>query len=54
MTARLADHASPSTTLGYDVRPDEEARDAVERLRIPTIAPLLPETPADQRPNAAP
>ncbi|MEU4235452.1 site-specific integrase [Nonomuraea sp. NPDC026600] len=53
MTARLAGHASPSTTLGYDVRPDEEARDAVERLRVPTVAPLLPETSADQQPPAA-
>ncbi|MEW1836889.1 tyrosine-type recombinase/integrase [Nonomuraea angiospora] len=54
MTARLAGHASPSTTLRYDVRPDEEARDAVERLRVPAIAPLLPDTPADRRPPTAP
>ncbi|WP_328817405.1 tyrosine-type recombinase/integrase [Nonomuraea cypriaca] len=54
MTARLVGHASPSTTLRYDVRPDEEARDAVERLRVPTVAPLLPGTSADQRPPAAP
>ncbi|MEU8399416.1 site-specific integrase [Nonomuraea sp. NPDC048892] len=51
MTARLAGHASPSTTLRYDVRPDEEARDAVERLRVPTAAPLLP-GPLAERPAA--
>jgi integrase len=44
MTARLAGHASPGTTLRYDVRPDEEAREAVERLRVPSIAPLLHDT----------
>ncbi|MFI7690072.1 tyrosine-type recombinase/integrase [Nonomuraea sp. NPDC049655] len=52
MTARLAGHASPSTTLRYDVRPDEEARDAVERLRVPTVTPLLSTTPAEPRPDA--
>ncbi|MFI7231614.1 tyrosine-type recombinase/integrase [Nonomuraea angiospora] len=49
MTARLAGHASPSTTLRYDVRPDEEAREAVERLRVPPVASLLQDTHADRQ-----
>lgn len=35
-TQRLAGHASPATTTGYDRRPDRRQKAAVDRLRLPT------------------
>jgi site-specific recombinase XerC len=46
--AKLAGHARPETTMAYDLRPAEELRDDIERLRTPAIRPLN-HLPDDQR-----
>ncbi|WP_240197796.1 tyrosine-type recombinase/integrase [Nonomuraea lactucae] len=50
--AKLAGHARPETTMGYDLRPDRELLEDMERLRTPPVRPLHPPAPAGDGPSS--